>query len=162
MRDQFQEFQWVLREADRKATEILNRVPSSFIFLSMLTLMGLHRTPPHLPVCPASPVCVTSLLGRSSFEINRLSYSHSIPLLFPCALPVDLEQSQFYLNIYHPRCVSRETCYSFVSPCPRVFFFVPTFCIILIKHNSLGSPSLSQWISYPSNITRLSTEFLFP
>jgi len=100
LESQHQEFKRILQEMDQEATEILNRMPSSSIFLSMLTLMGLHRTPPHLHVCPTSPVSVTSRLRRlTSFEISRLSYSRSIPLLFPCALPVDLEQSQFYLNI---------------------------------------------------------------
>ena len=105
----YQEFKRVLQEVDRKATEILNRMPSSFIFLSTLTLMGLHRTLPHLHVCPASPVSVTLRLGRLTlFETNRLSYSYSIPPLFPCALSVDLEQPRFYLNIYYSGCASRE------------------------------------------------------
>jgi len=62
MRYQYRELKKALQEMDREATEILNRMPSSFIFLSMLTLMGLHRTLPHLHVCPASPVSVTSTI----------------------------------------------------------------------------------------------------
>jgi len=122
----YREFKKALQEMDQEANEILNRMPSSFIFLSMLTLMGLHRTLLHLHVCSASPVSVTSRLGRLTFEINRLSCSHSISLLFPCALPVDLEQSQFYLNVHHSGCASRETCYSLFchvleSPCLRTY-----------------------------------------
>ena len=90
---EYQEFKRILQEVDRKANEILNRMPSRCIFLSMLTLMGLHRTLLHLHVCPASPVSITSRLGGLKlFETNRLSYSYSIPLLFPRALPVDLKQ----------------------------------------------------------------------
>jgi len=119
----YQEFKRMLQEVDRNANEILiKRMPSSFIFPTMLTLMGLHRTLLHLHVCPASPVSVTSHSERlTPFEINRFVYSRCVPLLFPCALPVDLERSQFYLNIYHSECVSRKIRYSFSLQCPRIF-----------------------------------------
>ena len=77
----YRELREVLREMDWEATEILNRMSSSFIFLSMLTLMGLHRTLFHPHVCPASPVSVTSHSGRlTSFEINRFVF----PVPYQC------------------------------------------------------------------------------
>jgi len=110
----YQDLKRVLQEVDRKATGILNRMPSNFIFLSMLTLMGLHRTLPHLHVCPASPVSITSRLGRLTlFEINHFFYSHSIPF---------------------SRCGSKEVCYSlFFATSPSIFAFAPTFCIVLVN-----------------------------
>jgi len=60
---QYREFERILQEMDQEATEILDRIPSSLIFLSMLTPMDLHRSLLHLHVCPASPVSVTPRLG---------------------------------------------------------------------------------------------------
>jgi len=60
MRGQYKEFKRALQEMDQKATEILNRMPSSFIFPSLLTFMDLHRIPLDLHVCPSSPVSVTA------------------------------------------------------------------------------------------------------
>ena len=51
-------FREILQETDQKATEILSRMPPSFIFPSLLTLINLHRIPLHLHVCPASPVSI--------------------------------------------------------------------------------------------------------
>ena len=64
MKAQYRELKRVLQEMDRKATEILNRMPPSFILPSVLTLTDLHRIPLDLHVCPASPMSVTSHLGR--------------------------------------------------------------------------------------------------
>jgi len=57
-----EEIKGILREVDQEATEILNRTPHSFIFLGLLTLMGLHRIHPDVHVCPASPVPIISHL----------------------------------------------------------------------------------------------------
>jgi len=142
-RGQYQEFKRVLQEVDQKATETLNRMPSSFIFLSMLTPVGLYRII-HLHVCPASPVSVTSCLGRLAlFEINRVTYSLSIPLLFPCALPVGLEQSQFYLNIYHSECAGRKTCYYVLGFfCLRTYIFYHQVATAIPR--CMSSPSIME------------------
>jgi len=135
MKSRYREFKRVLQEMDLKATQLLNRMPSSFILLGLLTLMDLHRIPLDLHVCPASPVSMTS----------HFVCSHSIPLLFPCVLLVDLEQSQFYVVMYYPGSldapVRKHDTISF-SPCPQVFAFVPTFFIILAKRDSLSFLSL--------------------
>jgi len=64
MKDQYGGLRRILQEVDQEATEILNRMPPSFIFLSMLTLTDLHRIPLDFHVCPASPVSVASHLER--------------------------------------------------------------------------------------------------
>jgi len=60
MKNKYGEFKRILQEVDQEATEILNRMLHSFIFLSLLTLMDLHRTPLDLHVCPASPMSINS------------------------------------------------------------------------------------------------------
>jgi len=96
MEGRYREFKRVLQEVEQKGNEILNRTSICFTFLSLLTLVDLHRIPLDLHVCPASPVSMTSHLGRLSlFEIDRFVCSRSIPFLLPCALPIDLEQSRF-------------------------------------------------------------------
>jgi len=153
MEGQYREFKRVLQEMEQKGNEILNRTPPDFIFLSLLTLTDLHRIPLDLHVCPAFPVFMTWRLGRLTlFEINRLICSRYIPLLSPCALLIDLEQSQFYLDMYHSGSLGapvRKPVTIFFSPCPRVFCLrAHSFCIVLVKHNSLCLSSLSQQIIY--------------
>ena len=65
MKDKYGELKRILQEVDQEATEMLNRMPHSFIFPSLLTLMNLHRIPLDIHVCPASPVSISSHLERS-------------------------------------------------------------------------------------------------
>ena len=70
MKSRYREFKRALQEVEQKATEMLSRMPPSFIFLSLLTLTDLYRIKLHLYVCPASPVSMTSHLGQLTlFEI---------------------------------------------------------------------------------------------
>ena len=62
MKAQYRELRRVLQEVDQEATEILNCMPPSFIFLSLLTLTDLHRIPLDLHLCPTSPVSLASHL----------------------------------------------------------------------------------------------------
>jgi len=79
MKDQYRGFKRILQEVDQEATEILNRMLHSFIFLSLLTLMDLHRIPLDLHVCPASPVSVNSQLERlARFPANYFTHPQSI------------------------------------------------------------------------------------
>jgi len=64
LKDVYGELKRILQEVDEEATEIPNRMPHSFIFLSLLTLMDLHRIPLDLHVCPASPMSINPQLER--------------------------------------------------------------------------------------------------
>jgi hypothetical protein len=64
MRDEYGQLRRILEEVDQEATEIPNRTPHNLISLGPLTLMNLHRIAPHLHVCIASPVSMTSHLER--------------------------------------------------------------------------------------------------
>jgi len=92
MKEKYGELKRILQEAEQEATEIPDRTPRSFIFLGLLIFMDVHRIPLDLYVCPASPLSITSHLGRSVlFEANRFACSSLTPSSFSCALPVDLE-----------------------------------------------------------------------
>jgi len=124
MKGRYREFKRVLQEMDQKATELLNRTPLDSIVSGLLTLMDLHRIPLDLHVCPASPVSVTLHFARLTLsEINRFVCSLSIPL-FPCVLLVDLEQSQFYVDMYCSGSLdapARKFVTISFSQCPQVF-----------------------------------------
>jgi hypothetical protein len=78
MKDRYGELKRILQEVDQEVTKILNRMPHSFIFPSLLTLMDLHRIALHLHVCPASPVSMTSHLERSAL-LRRTALLIPIP-----------------------------------------------------------------------------------
>ena len=83
MKDRYGKLKRILQEVDQEATEILSRMPRSFIFLSLLTIMDLHRIPLDLHVCPASPVSISSHLERlARFPANHPVHPQSILSFF--------------------------------------------------------------------------------
>jgi len=153
MKSRYREFKRVLQEMDQKASELLNRTSLSFIFLSLLTLMDLHRIPLDLHVCPASPVSMTSHSGRLMLsEINYFACSYFIPLLFPCILLVDLEQSQFHVVMYYPGSLDVP-----VRKLDTISFSPSLQNMIRLAFYPYLVTKLSTWL-----IRQLSTEFLFP
>ena len=163
MEGRYREFKRALQEMEEKENEILNRAPLCFIFLSLLTLVDLHRIPLGLHVCPTSPVSITAYSRRLTlFESNRFVCFRSIPLLLPCAFPIGLQQSQFYLARHAPfgfsRCASpqcKETCYDLFHHVPKFFVFAPMFYIVLVKQNSFCLSPLSQQIIYRTSDNRV-------
>ena len=78
-RIQSREIKETLRELDREATEILNRMPHSFIFLDLPALMDLYRIPLDVYLCPASPVSIISHLERlASFSTGHFLHPQSV------------------------------------------------------------------------------------
>ena len=57
-RHRYEELTRILQEMNQEATKILSRMFHSFIFLSLLTLMGLDRIPLDVHVCSASLVTI--------------------------------------------------------------------------------------------------------
>ena len=121
MREKYGGLRKILQEVGQEATEILNRMPPSFIFLSLLTLTDLRRIPPDLHVRPASPVSIASHLERPALcETSHSAYPHSTP----SALLVDGEQSQFCPDIYRSGPLDapvRMFVTAFRARCSRVF-----------------------------------------
>jgi len=57
MRDRYGQLKKILQEVDQEVTELLNRMSSVFIFLNLLTLMDLRRTPLHGFMCSLPLPC---------------------------------------------------------------------------------------------------------
>jgi len=100
MKDQYGELKRILQEVDQEATGTPNRMPPSFIFLSLLTLVDLQN--------PAPPSCAPCLsrvhnlaFGMTDIMTNHFVYSHSVTSLFPRVLLANLEQLQFCPDIHH-------------------------------------------------------------
>jgi len=87
MKDRYGELKRILQEVDQEATEKLNRMPFSFIFLSLLTPMDLHRIPLDFRVCPVSPVSINSHLEQlARFPATHFVHLQSILSFFSHAL----------------------------------------------------------------------------
>jgi hypothetical protein len=141
MRGRYREFRRVLQEVDQKATEILYRMPPSFIFFSLLILVELQNPTP--PSCAPCPSCAHNLafgtIGRAVLFTpvphHRCSHvlSSSTPIL-PRNIPLGFS-----------RCPSKGFCYSLLL---TFFVYTPTLSIILVEHNSLGISSIYQQIMH--------------
>ena len=159
MKDKYGKLKRMLQEVDQEATEILNCMPHSSIFPSLLTLMDLYRIPLRLRARPASPVSIISHLERSSLcETNRL-------FTFPFHIVVVSMRSPRRLGTVPilPRHVSFDA----PAYCSLFFTMFPVFClrayIIFVKHDSFSIFSLSQQtIIYLSDVTQLNTVSSFP
>ena len=117
-----QQFKWVLQDMDQEATELLDRTPLNFIISGLLTLMGSAQN----PVRPSCVPCL-SRVRNLAFSSRRLGAIEILP------------------RQYTTQGVSvGKLVTAFFTISSNFFVFVPTFCIIFVKHNSLGSPSLSQ------------------
>ena len=122
MKGRYREFKRVLQEMDQKATELLNRTPLNFIISGLLTLMG----PAQNPVRPSCVPCL-SRVRNLAFSSRRLGAIEILP------------------RQYTTQGVSvGKLVTAFFTISSNFFLFVPTFCIIFVKYNSLDSPSLSQ------------------
>jgi len=81
MKDRYGELKRILQQVE--VTETFNRMPFSFIFLSLLTPMDLHRIPLDFRVCPASPVSINSHLERlARFPATHFVHLQSILSFF--------------------------------------------------------------------------------
>jgi len=60
-REQYGELKWILSKVDREALKILTRTPFRLInSFNLLTLVGVHRIPLDLHLCPPSPLPVVA------------------------------------------------------------------------------------------------------